>query len=110
MQYQQATSGFCLAVLLFLTVMSAVLVFVSGHKTFDDDDDDDADDDLSGVNSGYADRYFLGSLQLIFTGQIRDAVPVGESTTLIHCRCNDGGTMENGGELAPVPNRSLPRK
>jgi len=48
--------------------MSAVLVFVSGHKTFDDDDDDDADDDLSGVNSGYADRYFLGSLQLIFTG------------------------------------------
>jgi len=55
-------------VLLFLTVMSAVLVFVSGHKTFDDDDDDDADDDLSGVNSGYADRYFLGSLQLIFTG------------------------------------------
>jgi len=25
--------------------MSAVLVFVSGHKTFDDDADDDADDD-----------------------------------------------------------------
>ena len=24
-----------------LTVMSAVLVFVSGHKTLDDDDDDD---------------------------------------------------------------------
>jgi len=34
---------------LFLTVMSAVLVFVSGHKTFvdadDDADADDADDD-----------------------------------------------------------------
>jgi len=25
--------------------MSAVLVFVSGHKTFDDDDDDADDDD-----------------------------------------------------------------
>jgi len=28
-----------------LTVMSAVLVFISGHKTLYDDDDDDDDDE-----------------------------------------------------------------